>query len=345
MSAVLYYLGAACPPYSAFIPPQGPDGCCDMFYSGGVWAQTAIDINASGQFLCSAAYDAKHGQKGRIYLFGTTDSIVDSAVYDIATNTQTVIGQMPITSGIQSFAAVGAGKAWIFGGGTGTTNPAGGTGFVPTNGIISYDLSQTPGSGTTYVTVAQTLSYSAYGLFGATAPSGVIYFGGGCVNIQGPPTNTACFNQWQKFDPSAPANPTPLPPIPVKVCEAACAILSGVIYVIGGSLDGTPETIGTRGVHAYDIAGNSWSPKGNFPIDIACGRAGVSNGRLYCGGGWDVQGFDISVNHATKNIYVYDPVGDSWTLDSQMVFACSGSILTGLDAAPNSLFFGSGTTS
>jgi hypothetical protein len=336
----LVFFGRATVPYSQ-VPPLGGDGSCNEAFKNAVWAQTALDTNPSesGSFLATSCYDSAHR---RVYLFGSTDSIAYSAAYDCNADTYTQIGDLPTASGQQTYAAAAAGKAWLFGGGAGvpfTTNS-------PTAGIQSYDLSQVPGSGTTYSTIAPVVSYSAYGLFGDYDPvTKLIYFGGGCDNIAGPPGPANCFNQWQSFDPFSPATPTALHVMPVKVAESACALLNGVIYVIGGSLDATPETVGTRGVYAYNIATNTWTTKNNFPIDIACGRACNWNGTLYCGGGWNASGFSFSVTNATQNIYAYNPLADSWSLHSQATFQAAGSILVGLNSPPSGLFFGAGTTS
>lgn len=329
INGTLYYLGRAAPPYTQS-GTQGPDGSCDEYYTGAAWKQTSLAILADGSFLASGCYDPT---LRLFFLFGNTDALVQSVAYDPIKNVQTQIGSLPATGGMEGCAAVWKQVAYIFGGSDNSGNPS--------SKVLSYVTTQPLNTSSTYTTLAATLPNAAIDPFCAVDPTtGLIYVGGGVNGYTSPPFS--CFTQWQKFDPSN-GTLTNLTALPVATNGSGCACLNGKIYVIGGSIGGSgsnSETVGTTGVHAYSIAGNSWTTLGAFPVPSALGRACVYKGVLYYACGWNASGFSLSSANANPSLYKYAPGSDAWSLHSTLNFGAPGGVLAGVDY-PNSLLFSS----
>ncbi len=102
-------------------------------------------------------------------------------------------------------------------------------------------------------------------------------------------------------------------PMPTARAGGATAVLNGIIYTVGG-YDGVPPNPGTGAkFEAYDVAGNSWTSKPNYPRSD--GRYGMpmvaaGNGRLYVFGGTNIWG-----NYNVNTIDEFDPASNSWTLN------------------------------
>jgi Uncharacterized protein conserved in bacteria len=94
-----------------------------------------------------------------------------------------------------------------------------------------------------------------------------------------------------------------LAPMPSSRQELATAALNGKIYVIGGY---NQNIVSTNTVDVYDPATNSWASARPIPLALNHNSAAVAAGKLYSFGG------------SSKQVFVYDPVSDTWSAVASM---------------------------
>jgi hypothetical protein len=250
-------------------------------------------------------------------LFGDWDAVGRAKVYNTATNDYTEITALPSTAGGNAtFAACYNGNCFIFDG----MKSDGTYGF--TSNILRYPINTgTPSQ--SYTTLSAVMPYAAKDLFGAVDSSSpnLVWLGGGSTDISDPPTNSTAVSNWVLYDMASPnTNPVAKTNIPVGLAMAACVDIGSEILLIGGSVTGTPNTVGTNTVRVYNKAGNSWSTRTNYPIAVACAKATFFGGVIYCAGGFDATGFDINADppNATSAVYKSSDLGASWQLHSNL---------------------------
>jgi len=88
-----------------------------------------------------------------------------------------------------------------------------------------------------------------------------------------------------------------LPDMPSARQELATAVLNGKIYVMGGL---NAQRFSTNTVDVYNPATGIWTSAHPLPVPVNHNAAAVVGGKIYQFGG-------------TKNLFVYDPVTDSWS--------------------------------
>lgn len=317
----MFLLGRATFPYAIdTAPPLGVDGSCDEKWNGSTWSLT--NVSDSGivwsTLLGATCYDSV---SGLIYSFNNWDFTGNSWVYNTATDDYTAITSTPSTiGGAASFACCYSGNCFIFGGGIADGQPGGTYSF--SNKIATYPIN-TGALSQSYTITSAVLPFSAKDIFGCVDPANpnLVYLGGGSTDINDPPTNSTAITNWVRYDLSSPnTNPVAMTSMPTGTAMAACCCLNGVIYVIGGCVNGTPNTAGTNTVRTYTIATNTWSTTTNFPINVASARATVFNGIIYCAGGWDQNGFATFDDppKASSTVYKSSDAGVSWQIHSTL---------------------------
>ena len=320
----LHLLGRVTFPYASAVSPLGPDGTCDQFWTAASgWALTNVTDSGvqNTNVLASCCYDPT---SGRVYMFGDWDggnaSPGQSKYYDTATQHYTAITALPSAGGEggnDTYAAVFGSTCFIFGG---MVNGA--TGFSAK--ILSYPINiGTPSQA--FTTTSAVVAYAAKDMFGAvdSANSNICYFGGGNSDTLDPPTNsTTNHSGWFKYDMSTPnTNPVAMTSMTDARAMAGCVDIGSEILVIGGSLDGTPNTVGTTVVRAYSKAGNSWRTLSTaYPVAVASARAVFYKGVIYCAGGFDSTGFNISTDppNSVTSVYKSSDLGVTWQLHSSL---------------------------
>jgi N-acetylneuraminic acid mutarotase len=104
------------------------------------------------------------------------------------------------------------------------------------------------------------------------------------------------------------------------------------LYVIGGSSAGFPQPSGPTSqalsrVQAYDVAGNSWSPRKSLPMDLyKTNGAGVIKGKIYVSGGRR-----SGDKRYEQVLLVYDPTTNTWARRRDMPFASWGGVTGVID--------------
>ena len=129
-----------------------------------------------------------------------------------------------------------------------------------------------------------------YGL-GAAALGQYIYAVGGATCLT---CNTLALERYDTFNFSW----TPLAPMHHDRRFPVVAAANGLIYVLGGFSDSTGVSDANE---AYNPADNTWVDKAPLPAG-AEGWGGEVNGLIY-----------VITAGAPGTVYIYDPVGDSWT--------------------------------
>jgi N-acetylneuraminic acid mutarotase len=91
--------------------------------------------------------------------------------------------------------------------------------------------------------------------------------------------------------------------MPTARFSTAYAVVNNILYVIGGSADGsTPLSV----VEAYNPATNSWSTKAPMPTATASASAAVKSGIVYVIGGY-------ANGQRTASVESYNPATNTWT--------------------------------
>ena len=96
-----------------------------------------------------------------------------------------------------------------------------------------------------------------------------------------------------------------LAPMPSSRQELATAVLNGKIYVIGGY---NQNTVSTNTVEVYDPVTNAWTSAHPIPVALNHNSAAVAAGKLYSFGG------------RSREVFVYDPAGNTWSAVAPMNF-------------------------
>jgi N-acetylneuraminic acid mutarotase len=93
-----------------------------------------------------------------------------------------------------------------------------------------------------------------------------------------------------------------LSPKPVAVSDVSAAMIGGLIYLPGGTLQkGTPTNL----MEVYDPNKDSWRIGGNLPLQISRYALVSFEGKLYLFGGWDGKKY-------LNTIFRYDPNSNQW---------------------------------
>lgn len=103
-------------------------------------------------------------------------------------------------------------------------------------------------------------------------------------------------------------------PLPAPNYAGAAAVVKNILYVIGGTPDGSSVT---NAVWAYSPTTNTWSPKSPIPTARVAAAAVVLNNIIYVMGGQDASFTQLST------VESYNPATDSWTEEPPMRLAKS----------------------
>jgi N-acetylneuraminic acid mutarotase len=136
-------------------------------------------------------------------------------------------------------------------------------------------------------------------LAAAAAVGGRIYVIAGVVNGRAGAVESDLVSE---YDPGADAW-VAKQPMPTARHGAAVSVLSGRIYVLGGTTLYDPATP-LQTVEAYDPATDTWTSRKPMPIGRDGAVAGSVGGRIYVAGGGNVG--SLRATHA------YDPERDTW---------------------------------
>lgn len=107
-----------------------------------------------------------------------------------------------------------------------------------------------------------------------------------------------------------------LTPNPAPTAAAGTGDVNGVLYFVGGCLDGVCDT--TAGVETYDVESGAWAAAAPYPHPVAWLSCGAIDSKLYCAGGTD------SVS-TFADAYVYDPAQNTWSPVASMPAGMWGS--------------------
>jgi N-acetylneuraminic acid mutarotase len=103
-------------------------------------------------------------------------------------------------------------------------------------------------------------------------------------------------------------------PLPTTNYAGAIAVVKNVVYLFGGTPDGTNVT---NAVWAYDPKSDSWTPRRVMPTARVAARAAVQNNIIYVIGGQDANFNPLAT------VESYNPATDSWSVDTPMLVAKS----------------------
>ncbi|MEV0811492.1 kelch repeat-containing protein, partial [Micromonospora sp. NPDC050200] len=228
-----------------------------------------------------AAYD------GKVYSVGGTDAaanVVNSYVYDPATNVWTRIANLPAALEKPAAAFVG-GKLFVFGG----WNQSG----IPSPKVYTYDpdtdVWETQASTNPAPTAAS----------GIGVVDGQIYLVGGCANGPCSLSNGAVV----RYNPGADTFTT-VAAYPEAVVWQGCGGIDDTLYCAGGSVGQTD----LRSTYAYDPGSNTWTRKADLPVDVWGSAADTANGLLLLS-----TGVINASTTVTNQGWAYDPAADSWS--------------------------------
>ncbi|MEK5447472.1 Kelch repeat-containing protein [Paenibacillus sp. FSL R7-0331] len=100
--------------------------------------------------------------------------------------------------------------------------------------------------------------------------------------------------------------------------RAANAVVevNGIIYSIGGSAGAMPY----KDVQAYNPATNTWTKKADMPTARSSASVVVAEGKIYVLGGYTGNFYSWTGGSAVNTVEMYDPLTDSWTTKSPMLF-------------------------
>jgi N-acetylneuraminic acid mutarotase len=99
-------------------------------------------------------------------------------------------------------------------------------------------------------------------------------------------------------------------PLPIAVGAASAAVVNGVLYVFGGSPDGTSVT---NAVWGYSPTTKTWTAEASMPTARSGTAAVVENNIIYVIGG--VVNLDVFV----ATVESYNPVTNTWTEEAPML--------------------------
>jgi len=136
--------------------------------------------------------------------------------------------------------------------------------------------------------------------YAAAAQGTIIYYAGG-FDAGNTETNTIL-----AYDTVGDSWNTGLTNMPVARKWLTGQIISGEFFTVGN--ESTDNLV-------YNIAGDSWSTAASYPfsVDLLSATSFLYNGELYISGG-----FDNNLGDPIYYTFVYDPVGDSWSVASAL---------------------------
>jgi N-acetylneuraminic acid mutarotase len=143
---------------------------------------------------------------------------------------------------------------------------------------------------------------------GVGAISGKLYVVGGCTSNQDCRIGTTGANE--AYNPSTDSWAS-LAPMPTARYGVGTGVISGKLYVVGGSGACPPCTPLTT-LEVYNASSNTWSTKANMPTARRETAAVVIKNLLYVAGGADAAG------NAFNTLEVYNPKTNTWATKASM---------------------------
>ena len=129
-------------------------------------------------------------------------------------------------------------------------------------------------------------------------------------------------------------------PIPSPTAQAASAVVKNVLYLFGGSNNGSTPVFDT--VWAYSPKTNAWTSKATMPTARCSAAAVVVNDIVYVIGGYN--------GGRLNTVEAYDPATNTWTEEAEMILGKSevsagvfGTVKTGYTIVAADGFSGSDT--
>jgi N-acetylneuraminic acid mutarotase len=98
--------------------------------------------------------------------------------------------------------------------------------------------------------------------------------------------------------------------LPIANSAGSAAVVKGVLYVFGGSPDGTNVT---NAVWAYNPTIKTWTAKANMPTARSGTAAVVENNIIYVIGG------AVALDDIVATVESYNPVTNTWTEEAPML--------------------------
>ena len=139
----------------------------------------------------------------------------------------------------------------------------------------------------------------ACGSHTATVVNGKIYVVGG--NIDDDEGEVVATDRVDVYDPATDSWQQ-LAAMPTARSALAAAVVDGIIYVTGGSLDSCEPSVA---LEAYDPVTNTWTTLASLSHPRADHASAVINGKLCVFGGYSRSG-------RTELVEVYSPASNSW---------------------------------
>ncbi|MCW3817747.1 carboxypeptidase regulatory-like domain-containing protein [Micromonospora sp. DR5-3] len=224
---------------------------------------------------------------GKVYSVGGTDAaanVVNSYVYDPATNVWTRIANLPAALEKPAAAFVD-GRLYVFGGWdpVGNTSPK----------VYVYDPNTNAWETRASTNPAPTAAA------GIGVVDGQIYLVGGCANG---PCDLA-HGAVVRYNPGADTFTT-VAAYPEAVVWQSCGGIDDTLYCAGGSVGQTD----LKSTYAYDPGSNTWTRKADLPVDLWGAASDTANGLLLLSTGV-INGSTTVTNQG----WAYDPAADSWS--------------------------------
>lgn len=142
----------------------------------------------------------------------------------------------------------------------------------------------------------------ARGGHGAANVGGVVYAIGGSATLGG-----AALSSGERYDLADGTDGawSSIAAMSTARAHFGCIEAGGMIYALGGVSSG----VRTVQCEVYDPGSDSWSAIANLPVAISNAGCVAIDTDIYLFGGLDAGGAPLDT------LYVYDTVGDSWSLD------------------------------
>lgn len=256
------------------------------FSQDDLWTQKA-------ELTYSRSWASANYTNGKIYLIGGLPNSTAVEEYTIETDSWQTKSSMPTPRAFVGNGVVN-GKIYIIGGAVVNTNIQ--------SVVEKYDPA------TDEWTAADNMNEPWFGMASCVYNNKIYIFGGKGGSGPGPGEKKVAM-----YDPAAGDWIYNLADMPTARWLPECVLVDSLIYVVGGWYHSQTVNGAASAVEAYNPETDSWTRKASLPQRRAAGAVAALNGKIYYFGG--------SPNGPPqKDIYVYDPTLDQWTILPDMPF-------------------------
>jgi N-acetylneuraminic acid mutarotase len=102
-------------------------------------------------------------------------------------------------------------------------------------------------------------------------------------------------------------------PAPLGLTEAESTVVGNRMYVFGGYYTTSPNWLATTRAEVYDLASNTWSAIADAPSPFTHGGCCADDRYVYLAGGYVSNYSTGQQTFATRNVWRYDTVTNTWS--------------------------------